>query len=125
MSAAEKARKRKNTISRSGNRMGQTQRRRLAEDELAKKEGRPPPVHARPGKGAGSGSGSGRGGVRNASDGRGGGWQQAAPGGGGGSGGGGGGSAEANKLHPSWEASQQANTKGSIQQFEGKRVTFD
>ena len=106
----------KNTISRSGNRMGQTQRRRLVEEELAKKEGRPPPP--RPGKGSGRGGGKGRGGgARNAAE--------AGGRGGGGGAGGGGAAAEAVKLHPSWEASQQANTKGSIQKFEGKKVTFD
>jgi len=122
--ASTAARKRlKNTISRSGNRMGQTQRRRLVEEALAKKEGRPPPP--RPGKGSGSGRGGGTKG-RAGGKGRGGGGEAGGRGGGGGGGtGGGGGAAEAVKLHPSWEASQQANTKGSIQKFEGKKVTFD
>ena len=46
-------------------------------------------------------------------------------GGGRGGGGRGGGSSAEAKLHPSWEASNKADNKGSIQQFQGKRVTFD
>ena len=124
--------KRKNVISRSGNRMGQRQRRALAEQAAEGGGG------AQGGRGGGRGSGKGRGRAGGSSGGRGG--SKGASGRGGGGKGGGkaggqqsgarpavaaaqGGSSSAGALHPSWEAKK--NASAGIQAFQGKRITFD
>ena len=115
----------KNVISRSGNRMGQRQRRALLEQQASGG------TDTSKGRGQGGGKAGGR--AMAARTGRGG--RSGARGGSAHSGsasGGGGNAGKAKKpasspsaapLHPSWEAKKAASA--SIQPFQGKKVTFD